>query len=169
MRTSSGVSALVAMTPVSVTTARPGPGSTSAQPVPTSPGSIPRTLTPTAAPGTARLSSRDGLENLVGNVVVGVDVLDVVQVLQRLDQAHHRRGGGTLDPDGGLRHVRHLRLEDRNTRFRQPVTHRVHFSRRGGDLENFFDPAHVGGASLERLAHQIVLADLLGVDLAAGG
>src|SRR4029453_2914634 len=146
-------SALVAMTPVSATTARPGPGSTSAQPVPTSPGSIPRTLTPTAAPGTATVSSGDGVEVLVGDVVVGVDVLDVVQVLQRLDQAHHRRGCGTLDADGGLWHVRHLRLEDRNTRFRERVTHRVHFSRRRGDLENFFDPAHVGGAGVERLGH----------------
>ena len=31
------------------------------------------------------------------------------------------------------------------------VTHRLHFIRRGRDLENFFDGADVGGAGLERL------------------
>src|SRR3972149_1166330 len=80
-RSSSGASEPVAITPVSRTTTPAGPGSMRAQPVSSSPGSMPRTRSP--------LGSRDGLEDLVGNVVIGEHGLDVVQLLQRLDQAQH--------------------------------------------------------------------------------
>src|SRR5262245_50504607 len=97
------------MTPVATTRAvwPPLAGSTRPQPVATSPGSIPITRMPAAASG-----SRDGLQDVVRDVEVRVDVLDVVQVLQRLDEAHHRRGLRTLNSHGRLRHVGHLGLED---------------------------------------------------------
>src|SRR5437762_9535293 len=117
MRAGSGVSADVVMTPVAMTAAAlppPAAGSTRPQPVPTSPGSTPSTRMPAAASG-----SRDGLQDVVGNVEVGVDVLDVVQVLQRLDEAHDRGGLRALDSHGRLRYVRHLGLEDGHARLLQ--------------------------------------------------
>src|SRR5262250_2598096 len=131
------------MTPRSSTATPPSPGSISPKPVPTRPGSTPRTL---------RLSGRDGLENLVGNVVVSVDGLDVVQFLQRLDQAHYGRRVFAFDPHRRLRNEADLALQHGNPRPAQRVAHGVHFSRRGDDLESFFGPAHVGRTGLERLA-----------------
>src|SRR5205823_8509388 len=122
-RASRGASAEVTMTPVAATVTPPGTGYTRPQPVPTSPGSTPSTRKPAPTSG-----SRDGLQDLVGDVEVGVDVLDVVQVLQRLDQAHDRRGLRALDAHGRLRHVRHLGLDDGHARLLQRVAHGVHFS-----------------------------------------
>src|SRR5438093_10205338 len=144
------------MTPRSSTATPPAPGSISPKPVPTRPGSM---------PSTRRLGGRDGLENLVGNVVVSVDGLDVVQLLQRLDQAHHGGGVLALDPHRRLRHEVYLALEHGHARPAQRLEDRVHFSRRRDDLESFFGPSHVGGTGVERLPEQVVLADLAGVDL----
>src|SRR5215831_12365016 len=144
------------MTPRTSTATPPSPGAISPKPVPTRPGSTPRTL---------RLCGGDGLENLVGNVVVSVDGLDVVHFLQRLDQAHHGSRVLALDPHRRLRHEADLTLDDGDPRALQCLAHRVHFSRGRDDLENFFAPAHIGRPGLERLAEQIVLVDLRGVDL----
>src|SRR5206468_6730106 len=144
------------MTPRSSTATPPAPGSISPKPVPTRPGSTPRTL---------RLCGRDGLENLVRNVVVSVDGLDVVQFLQRLDQAHHGGRVLALDTYRRLRNEADLALQHGNPRPTQRVAHGVHFSRSGHDLESFFGPTHVGRARVERLAEQIVLVDLRGVHL----
>src|SRR3989449_11436494 len=144
------------MTPLSTTTARTGPGAISAKPVATRPGSIPRTL---------RLGSRDSLENLVGNVVVSEYGLDVVQLLQRLDEAQHAGGVLALDPYRRLRHVGHPGLEHGHARSQKRVTDLVHFSRGGGDLENFFGAPHVRGAGVQGLREEGVLADLLRVHM----
>src|SRR5436309_14852122 len=109
------------MTPVSTISTRPGPGASSAYPVETRPGSIPRTL---------RLGSRDSLENLVGDVLVSEHGLDVVQLLQRLDEAQHAGGVLALDPYRRLRHVGHPGLEHGHARPQKRVTNLVHFSRR---------------------------------------
>src|SRR5262249_15628995 len=54
-------------------------------------------------------------------------------------------------------------LDNRNpSTFKRPAD-RVHFTRPGGDLKNFFFAGHVGGASVERLAGQAVSADLVRV------
>src|SRR6267142_6633672 len=144
------------MTPLSSTTTPPTAGSITPYPVPTRPGSTPRTL---------RLCGRDGLENLVRNVVVSVDGLDVVQFLQRLDQAHHGRRVFALDPHRRLRNEADLALQHGNPRPTQRVAHGVHFSRRGDDLESFFAATHVRRAGVERLAEQVVFVDLRGVHL----
>src|SRR6059036_1248561 len=130
------------MTPRSSTATPPAPGSISPKPVPTRPGSTPRTR---------RLGSRDCLEDLVRDVVVSVNGLDVVQLLQRLDQAHHGGRVLALDPHRRLRNEADLALEHGYLRPLQRVAHRVHFSRRGDDLESFFRSTHVGGAGVERL------------------
>ena len=43
--------------------------------------------------GSARQAAGGGLENVVGDVEIGVDVLDVVVVVEGVDQAEHRPGG----------------------------------------------------------------------------
>src|SRR5438105_5238314 len=101
-RASSARSRAVATTPLASTSTPPGAGSMSPYPVATRPGSTPRTV---------RLGSRDGLENLVGDVVVRVHGVNVVQLLQRLDQAQHAGRVLALDPHRELRHERHLALE----------------------------------------------------------
>src|SRR6266850_1171864 len=87
MRAASGRPAEVSITPVSTTSGDAAPGSSKAQPVPTSPGSTPSTRDGRAA--ARRSGGGDGFDDLVGNVVVRVDRLDVVQLLQRLDEAQH--------------------------------------------------------------------------------
>src|SRR5262249_29369232 len=145
----------VVMTPLTTITAAAGPGSMSPYPVATRPGSMPRNRW---------LGSRDGLEYLVGNVVVGVDGLYVVQILQRLDELDHGGGVLRLDPHGRLRNVRDLPFDDRHARPRQRVAHGVHLSRRRRDLKSFFGATHVGSAGVEGLLDQIVLGDLVGAD-----
>ena len=52
----------------------------------------------------------DRFQHLLGDVEVGVDVLDVVVVLERVDQAHHLpRLRFVLDGDGHLRNEHQLR------------------------------------------------------------
>src|SRR3989338_8096350 len=97
-RSSSGASRPVTITPVPRTATPAGAGSMRAQPVSSSPGSMPRTRSP--------LGGGDGLEDLVGDVVIGVDGLEVVQLLQRLDQAQHAGRVLVLDPTVDLGHER---------------------------------------------------------------
>src|SRR5262249_46958785 len=78
--------ARVSMTPASRTSMLLEPDSRTAKPVPTRPGSMPTTRAGWPPDGR---SDRDGLHDLVRDVVVTVDRLDVVQFLQRLDEAQH--------------------------------------------------------------------------------
>src|SRR5262249_48425003 len=142
------------MTPLTTTAAAAGPGSMSPYPVATRPGSMPRRRW---------LGSRDSLEDLVRNVVVGVDGLYVVQLLQRLDELDDRGRVLRLDPYGRLRDVGDLPFDDRHARPRQRVAHGVHLSRRRRDLKSFFGTTDVGGAGVESLLEQIVFGDLVGV------
>src|SRR6266496_6018077 len=95
------------MTPESTTVTAPGRASRIANPVATSPGSRPMTR--------RALGRGDGVEDLVGDIVVGIDGLDVVLLLERLDQSQH--GGGVLafHPHGGLGNHGRLRLDDGNS------------------------------------------------------
>src|SRR5260370_11596547 len=102
-RASSERSAAVAMTPLARTSTPPGPGSMSPYPVATRPGSTPRIL---------KLGSRDGLEDLVGDVVVRVHGLNVVQLLHRLNQAQHAVRVLALDPSRGLLYEVHQPLDN---------------------------------------------------------
>src|SRR6266568_6537482 len=104
-RASSGKLEAVDTTPASTTVTAPGPASRIPKPVSTSPGSTPITRTP--------LGRGDGVEDLVGDVVVGIDGLDVVLLLERLDQPQHRGGVLALHPHGGLGDHGDLRLDDR--------------------------------------------------------
>src|SRR5712692_6081080 len=150
------------MTTESMTDRAPPTASTSANPVLTRPGSMPR-IGRGALAG-ARSGGRDGLDDLVGNVVVRVDRLDVVQLLQRLDQAQHLWRVLPLDANRRLWYERHLGLEHGDPRRFERRPHGVYFSRGGGDLESFFHATHVRGAGLQGARHEIVLADLAGVD-----
>src|SRR5712691_2108408 len=156
-RASRGSVEVVDTTPAATTVTAPGPASRIPKPVSTSPGSTPITRTP--------LGRRDGVEDLVGDVVVGIDGLDVVLLLERLDQAQH--GGGVLafHPHRGLGDHGGLCLEHRHSLGLERLAHRLHFIRGSGDLENFFHRSHVGGPGLQRLLEHLVLFRLLAVHL----
>src|SRR5689334_8295130 len=156
-RASSGSPVAVLMTPASRTVTAPAPASSTPNPVATSPGSTPMTR--------SALGRGDGVDDLVGDVVVGVNGLDVVLLLEGLDQPQHRRGLLALHLDRGLRHHVHPRLEHRHALTLERLADGLHFIRVRGDLEHFFDLLHVGRARVERLLEQVVLLDLLRVDL----
>src|SRR5712692_7540861 len=103
------MSAEVSITPVSITAGADAPGSSRAQPVPTRPGSTPSTRDGETAG--RRSGGGDGFDDLVGNVVVRVDRLDVVQLLQRLDEAQHLWRVLAFDANRRLGHEGHLGLE----------------------------------------------------------
>src|SRR5215475_5872016 len=102
-RASRGWPVVVLMTPASRTATPPAAASSTPNPVATSPGSTPMTR--------RALGRGDGVDDLVGDVVVGVHGLDVVLLLQGLDQPQHRRGLLALDLHRGLRHHVHPRFE----------------------------------------------------------
>src|SRR5579884_2994437 len=97
-----GVPGRVSMQPAWTRRSAPGSPSTTATPVLASPGSTPRTLM------RRRGRSPDALEDVVGDLGVGVDLLHVVVVLEGVEKAEHggRLLGVELDRVGG-RH-RHL-------------------------------------------------------------
>src|SRR2546425_11207410 len=111
-RVASGRPAEVSITPVSMTSGAATPPSRRAQPVPTRPGSTPSTRDGGAAG--RRSGGGDGFDNLVGNVVVRVDRLDVVQLLQRLDETQHLWRVLAFDANRRLGHEGHLGLEHGN-------------------------------------------------------
>src|SRR5215468_7917517 len=96
----------VEMTPASTTATPPGAASRTPNPVATRPGSTPMIRRRSPGPGPGRPTSRrgDGVDDLVGDVVVGVDGLDVVLLLEGLDQPQHRCGVLALHAHGGLGH-----------------------------------------------------------------
>src|SRR4026208_21373 len=128
---SRGCPAVVLMPPASRTAPPPPPASSTPNPVATSPGSTPMTR--------SALGRGDGVDDLVGDVVVGVYGLDVVLLLQGLDQPQHRRGLLALDLHRGLRPRVHPRLEHGHPLPLQRLAHQLHFIRTGGDLEHPFD------------------------------
>src|SRR6266850_1201943 len=89
--------------------ARGRPAEVSITPVPTRPGSTPSTCDGGAAG--RRSGGGDGFDDLVGNVVVRVDRLDVVQLLQRLDEAQHLWRVLAFDANRRLGHEGHLGSE----------------------------------------------------------
>src|SRR5207244_12271338 len=99
--------ARVSMTPAPRTSIPPGPDSRTANPVPTRPGSMPTTRAGWPPDGR---SDRDGLHDLVRDVVVTVDRLDVVQFLQRLDEAQPLGSVLSLPSYRRLRNEGHFRL-----------------------------------------------------------
>src|SRR5438128_12268994 len=127
-RASRGSVEVVDTTPAATTVTAPGPASRIPKPVSTSPGSTPITRTP--------LGRGDGVEDLVGDVVVGIDGLDVVLLLERLDEPQHGRGILALHPHGGLGDHGDVRLEHRQPPRLERVAHGVYIIRRGGDLVN---------------------------------
>src|SRR6267143_2838909 len=156
-RASSDWVAPVEITPTSRTVTAPGAASRTAKPVATSPGSTPITRKP--------LGRGDGVDDLVGDVVVGVNGLDVVLLLEGLDEPQHRRGLLALHLHRGLGHHVHPRLDHRHALPLERLPDRLHFIRVRGDLEHFFYLPHVGRPRLERLLEQIVLLHLLRVHL----
>src|SRR5436309_15439062 len=146
--------ARVSMTPAPRTWIPPGPDSRTAKPVPTRPGSTPTTRA--GRPPDGR-SDRDGLHDLVRDVVVAVDRLDVVQFLQCLDEAQHLGGVLALHAHRGLRDECHLGLHDPNPgSFKRPAD-RVHFTRTSRDLKTFFFASHAVAPCVQRLVEQILL------------
>src|SRR6266542_1349640 len=87
--------AKVLITPASATATPADPDSSTPKPVAMSPGSTPITR--------STLGGGNGVENFVGDIVVGVDGLDVVLLLEGFDQPHHRRGVLALHAHRGLR------------------------------------------------------------------
>src|SRR6185436_3696374 len=140
---------LVLITPASITVTPPGPAWSTPNPVATNPGSTPMTLrTRRSSKG---LGGGDGVDDLVGNVVVGEDGLDVVLLLERLDQPQHRRGVLAVDAHGGLGHHVDLSFEHRNPRALQPLADRFHLVGGRRDLERIVHPLDIGGSGVERL------------------
>src|SRR5215472_17190649 len=156
-RASSGWALVVVMTPDSTTVTTPGAASTTPNPVAMSPGSRPMTR--------RALGRGDGVEDLVGDVVVGVDGLDVVLLFEGLDEPQHGGRVLALDAHGGLGHHGRLRFEYGDPLVLEGGAHRLHFIKRRGDLKDFFHRAHVGGARFQRLLEHLVLLRLLRVDL----
>src|SRR5262249_29570620 len=149
--------ARVSMTPASRTSMLLEPDSRTAKPVPTRPGSTPTTRA--GRPPDGR-SDRDGLHDLVRDVVVTVDRLDVVQFLQCLDEAQHLGSVLALHAHRGLRDECHLGLHDRNPgSFKRPAA-LSHFTWPRRILKTFFFACHAGPPGVERLGEQISLADL---------
>src|SRR6185369_6382075 len=107
----------VVMTPESTTVTAPGRASRTANPVATSPGSRPMTR--------SALGRGDGVEDLVGDVVVGIDGLHVVLFLEGLDQSQHRGGILAFHPHRGLGDHGRLRLDDGNPLDLQSLAHRL--------------------------------------------
>src|SRR5260370_18840855 len=83
-RASSGCPVVVLMTPASRTVTPSAPASSTPNPVATSPGSTPMTR--------SALGRGDGVDDLVGDALVGVNGLDVVLLLEGLDEPQHRHG-----------------------------------------------------------------------------
>src|SRR5215475_962882 len=156
-RASSGWALVVVMTPDSTTVTTPGAASTTPNPVAMSPGSRPMTR--------RALGRGDGVEDLVGDVVVGVDGLDVVLLFERLDEPQDGGRVLALDAHGGLGDHGRLRFEDGYPLVLEGGAHRLHFIRRGGDLKDFFHCSHVGGARFQRLLEHLILLHLLRVDV----
>src|SRR5512147_3292281 len=136
------------MTPASRTATPPTPASSTPNPVAMSPGSTPMTR--------SALGRGDGVDDLVGDVVIGVNGLDVVLLLEGLDQPQDRRGLLALHLHRGLRHHVDPRLEHRHALPLEGLANRLHFIRIRGDLEYFFDLLDVGGSRVEGLLEQIV-------------
>src|SRR3990170_3644904 len=116
------------MTPASRSDTPPGPASRTPNPVSTSPGSIPMTRKPGAA-----LGGRDGVDDLVGDVVVGVNGLNVVLLLQGLHQSQDSVSVLALRADRGERHHAHFGFQDGDLPLLQGPAHRLHFIRSGGE------------------------------------
>src|SRR5437870_13700475 len=112
----------VLMTPASTTTTPPGRASRTPKPVAMSPGSTPMTRRAWPASG---LGGGDSGDDFVGDVVVGVDGLDVVLLLDGLDQAQNRGGVLALDAHEGLGHHVDLRFQNRDTVPLQRLAHRL--------------------------------------------
>src|SRR5215471_4960191 len=156
-RASRGWVLAVVITPDSITVTTPGAASMTPNPVATRPGSSPMTR--------RALGRGDGVEDLVRDVVVGVDRLDVVLLFEGLDEPQHGGGVLALHADGGLGNHGRLRFEYGDPLVLEGGAHRLHFIRRGGDLKDFFHRAHVGGARFQRLLEHLILLHLLRVDL----
>src|SRR5688500_13799932 len=151
----------VLITPAPTTVTPPAPASSTPYPVATSPGSTPMTLRMRRSAN--GLGGGDGVDDLVGDVVVGEDGLDVVLLLERLDQPQHCRGILAVDAHGGLGHHVDLSLEHRNARPLQHLADCFHLVRRRGDLERIVHLLHVRGAGVERLLEELVLLDPHGI------
>src|SRR5436305_9018546 len=82
------------------------------------------------------MSSRvDRLQDVVGDVEVGVDVLHVVVLLERVDHAQHRlRLAGLVELDGSRRQHREVGARRGDTGAFERGAHRVEVARRRGDL-----------------------------------
>src|SRR5262245_9983499 len=127
-RSSSGACGLVSITPASRTDI-PAPASSTAYPVKTSAGSMPSTRRRRGTTGAPPSGRGDGLHDLVRDVVVRVDRLDVVQLLQRLDEAQHLGCLLALHTHRRLREKGHLGLDDGHTIRLELGAHGVHFTR----------------------------------------
>src|SRR5205823_439618 len=138
----------------------PPASSTTPKPQYLEPGSIPRTRTRTCLLAwTGALDARlDRCHLVVGDLEIGVDVLDVVVLLEVLDQPHHLLCDLSGDLHGGLRQVRHLRRSHRDLALKRLV-HVDERRRVGPDLESSIAVGdHVLGAGFQGKLHHLVLA-----------
>src|SRR5471032_1939705 len=119
-RDASGARGLVLITPHSTSCDAPLPSErTTPYPVIAVPGSIPRTITGCGDEG-SRLRHRGLI-----HVEVRVDLLHVVEFLERLDELEQRFGIGALDAHGTLWNPRELGRRRLQSDFRERLAHRV--------------------------------------------
>src|SRR5262244_2739101 len=156
-RASRGWVLAVVITPDSITVTTPGAASMTPNPVATRPGSSPMTR--------RALGRGDGVEDLVRDVVVGVDGLNVVLLLESLDEPENGRSVLALHPHRRLGDHGRLGLENRHALDLEGVADGLHVVRGRRDLVDFLDRPHVGGAGFEGLLEDLVLLGLLGIDL----
>src|SRR5262245_55209643 len=149
-RASSGAFVATPITPAATTsTPPPAPRIRTPYPVSTRPGSMPRTRRIARSGPGNRSRGRDRLDDLVRNVKVGVDVLDVVQLLERLHEAQDCGRFLALHADRRLGHERDLASQHGDRLGFERAPDDFHFTRGGGDFESFFDLLDVGGAGVQ--------------------
>ena len=81
-------------------------------------------------------SSPNAFEDLGVDVEVRVDLVGVVEVLERVDQLHQLGRAVLVERDKGLRTLHHLRLGDFDPRLHERGAHRGQVGRLADDLED---------------------------------
>src|SRR4051794_1837195 len=128
---------------------------------PLSPGE--RRRRPSARPVTPGRLPRDALQNLGVDVEVGVDRVDVVLLLERVDEAQEPAGALLVERYAGLGLLGHLGGLDLDPRLLERLAHGGEVGRLAHDLVDVVVEGDVLRAGVDG-HHQVILGVALGVD-----
>src|SRR5262249_9515390 len=101
---------------------------------------------------------------LLGDVVIGIDVLDVVVLFEELFEPEHLLAVLDVEVDRGRRDIAGLGALGRDPGIFQCFAHGLEQLRIAGHLIEAVDQLHVVGPGLEGGFHQAILVDVLGID-----